>query len=102
ILIFSSFLLAKNALGEDITIPNPLGVNTFEDLLNKIIGFVFWVGIVLAPIMFIIAGFMYVISGGSPQKVQTAKKIMIYTAIGLAVLLLARGLVVALKSIIGA
>ncbi|MDO8559274.1 MAG: pilin [bacterium] len=81
---------------------NPLGATTtFQILLNKIIDFIFWVGMALAPVMLIVAGFMYVISSGSPQKVEQAKKIIIYTVIGLIVLLLAKGLVTVLESIIG-
>lgn len=85
-----------------IVIPNPLGPGaTFETLLNKIIDFLFWVGMAVAPVMFIVAGFLYVTSAGSPQKVESAKKMMIYAVIGLAVLLLAKGLVEVLKSVIG-
>ncbi len=91
----------SSCVGDACTIKNPLGVDNFEDLLNKIIDFIFWVGMALAPVMFIVAGFMYVISAGSPQKVEQAKKIIIYTVIGLVVLLLARGLVKVLESIIG-
>lgn len=86
--------------GNGITIENPLNYDTVEDLLNAVIDFIFWVGITVAPIMLIIAGFMYVTSGGT-GKLETAKNLMKYTFIGLAVLLLARGLVAVLQSIIG-
>lgn len=84
-----------------ITIPNPIGVDTFEELLNVLINFIFWVGIAIAPVVFIIAGFLYVISAGNAQKVETAKKMMWYTVIGLVVLLLAKGIVAVIKSVLG-
>ena len=55
----------------------------------------------IAPVMLIIAGFLFVTSGGSPERVQTAKKMMLYTLIGLVIILLAKGLITMLKSILG-
>lgn len=84
-----------------ITFTNPLGVNTFEELLEAIINFVFWVGITLAPLMIIIAGFTYVTSGGSPDKVKKAKDLMLWAIIGLVILIAAKGLVQVIRSILG-
>jgi len=80
---------------------NPLNVDTFEELLDAVIGFIFWVGMALAPLMLIIAGFMFVTSGGSPEKVNNAKRLAVYTLIGLAVVIAAKGLIAVLKSILG-
>jgi hypothetical protein len=87
--------------GGESTIRNPLSVNSFEELLDAFVNFIFWVGITLAPVMLIIAGFLYVTSSGSPEKVATAKRWIIWTLVGLAVVLLAKGLVAVLQSIIG-
>jgi hypothetical protein len=87
--------------GGGITIKNPLNVDNFPDLIDALINFIFWVGITLAPIMLIIAGLIFVTSSGSPEKVTTAKNFMIWTLVGLAVLLLAKGLVAVIKSILG-
>lgn len=84
-----------------VTIPNPLSVGSFEELLDAVVNFVFWIGITLAPVMLIIAGFIFVTSAGSPERVNTAKKWALYTIIGLAIVLLAKGLVAVLQSIIG-
>ena len=40
-------------------------------------------------------------AGGDPQKISKAKSIMIYTAIGLAVVLLAKGLIALIKDLLG-
>ena len=95
----------NKSLGEPIgtsCVCNPLKVNDFEALLNIVIDFIFWIGMALAPVMFIVAGLLYVTAAGNPQKTEQAKKIIIYTVIGLVVLLLARGLTEVLKSVIGA
>lgn len=90
-----------NCPAGSVCIPNPLCADTFEQLLDAITNFIFWIGITLAPVIFIIAGFLYVTALGDPHRIETAKKMMLYAVIGLAVLLLARGLVAVLKSIIG-
>jgi hypothetical protein len=81
---------------------NPLKYNNFEDIINALINFIFWIGVVgLAPLMLIIAGFIFVTAGGSPDRVSTAKRIIIYTLIGVAILLFAKGLILVVKSILG-
>jgi len=81
---------------------NPLKYGNFEDLVKAIINdFLIPVGITVAGIMFVIAGALFVTSAGDPEKVRTARRVMIYTAVGLAVILLASGLIAVLQSILG-
>jgi len=81
---------------------NPLKYGNFEDLIKAIINdFLIPVGITVAGIMFVIAGALFVTSAGDPEKVRTARRVMIYTAVGLAVILLASGLIAVLQSILG-
>jgi len=87
-------------LGE-FKIENPLAADTFEEVLDRLINFIFWVGITVAPVMLIIAGFMLVTALGDPKRVETAKKMILYTLIGLAIVILAKGLIAVLKSILG-
>jgi len=84
-----------------IDLPNPLKYNEFKDLVDAFINFIFWVGISLAPVMVLIAAFNFMTAGGDPYKVDIAKKILLYTAIGLAVVLMAKGLIGVLKNILG-
>ena len=104
-ILFFSFYISTNLVNADECplgqICNPLTTDSFEDLLGAITNFIFWVGMALAPVMLIIAGFMFVTSAGSPERVKTAQKMALYTVIGLAIILLASGLVAVLKSIIG-
>lgn len=80
---------------------NPLKVGTFEQLLDAVINFIFWVGIVLAPLMLIVGGFMYITSAGSPTGVTRAKNTIIWTLVGLTFLIAAKGLVNVIKSVLG-
>ena len=82
-------------------IENPLKYGTFEAIVGAISKFLFNIGLALASVMLVIAGFMYVTSAGDPNRVGTAKKLVLYTLIGLAIILLASGLIKVLESILG-
>ncbi len=99
---FPSWLSAQPVVvpGVAVELPNPLSVTDLPSLLNAIINLIFWAGLTIAPIVFIIAGFLYVTSAGSPGRVETAKKMMLYALIGLAVLLLARGFILVVKTVL--
>ena len=79
---------------------NPLACGTFPECIEKIIGFIFWIALAIVPIIIIIAGFLFLTSGGDPEKVQTAKKMILYACIGLVIILLAKGIISLIKSIL--
>ena len=83
------------------TLINPLACATFPECIEKIIGFVLWVATAIVPIMIIVAGFLFLTSGGDPEKARTAKRIIFWTVIGLAIILLAKGIISVIKQIIG-
>lgn len=98
ILLFS-FLIPS--LAEAIIIPNPLDAETFEELIENLIDFIFWVAVAIAPLMIIISGFYFLTAAGDPQKVKTAKDIILWTVVGFAIVLLAKGIISVIKEIIG-
>lgn len=98
-LFLVSFLMP--VLVEAITFPNPLNATTFEEIVNNIINFILYVGVAVFPIMAIIAGFLFLSSGGDPSKVKKAKDILLYSVIGLFIVLLAKGIISVLKSVLG-
>ncbi len=94
-------LLIVPFLVSAVTIENPLSYNTFDDLVAGLISFVTIVGIAVAPILFIIAGFYYLTAGGNPANVEKAKSIFTWTVIGLAIILLASSISYLVKNILG-
>ena len=84
-----------------IEIENPLEAESFEELLNTIVTFIYWIAIVIAPLMIMIAAFYLLTAGGDPKRVDTARRIILWTVIGLAIILFAKGLISVLKQIIG-
>ncbi len=84
-----------------VTIPNPLGYDTFGELIHAIISFIRNVALMIAPIIFIIAGLMYYFAGGNPEKAKTATNMIKWTLIGLAIILVANGITAVITDIMG-
>lgn len=80
---------------------NPLMACDFQELINIIINYIFWIAVVLAPLMILIAAFYLITAGGNPERVRTATRIIMYTLIGFAIILLAKGLVSLIINILG-
>jgi len=87
--------------GGIIKIESPINATSFEALVGGIVNFLFYIALVLAPLMIIIGAIYLLTSGGDPKKLETGKNIIIYTLIGLGIILLAKGLIAVLKTIIG-
>jgi len=84
-----------------ITIVSPISATSFEELIDVVINFIFWVAIVIVPIMVIVAAFYFLTSGGNSEKINTAKKIILFTFIGLFIVLLGKGIVAIIKQVLG-
>lgn len=81
---------ASSISNSNINIVNPLGsnINTLPDLLKAIINNILLpIGSVIAVIMFIWSGFLFVTAQGREEQIKTARKALLYTAIGTAILL---------------
>lgn len=104
IVVFVSLLCSASfVLAQGVTIPNPLsGVNSFGDLLLKIAGGVGALVAGLGTIMIIIAGILFLISAGSPERMKTAKTALVYAIVGIVIGVAATAIVATIKTIIGA
>jgi len=89
--IFFSLLLPL--IASAVSIPNPIGAENFTDLLNKIADFIFVLSLAIAPIMIIVAGFMFVLAQGEPEKIQKAKQMILWVLIGLLIVFAAKGII---------
>lgn len=84
----------------ETTIPNPVPWDTFEELIGRLIEWIINMALVVAPLIIVFAGFSYATAGGDPSKIEKAKTMLLYAAVGMAVVLLAKSLVDSLKKII--
>ena len=80
----------------------PGSITTTESLVDTIMGLVNWfawaVGLA-AVVMGLYAGIMFITAGGDATKVTTARNILLYAIVGIAVAILAFSLVAISKSI---
>lgn len=83
-----------------LELKNPLEHDTFGELIDAIIIFIFNIALVLAPLFIIIGGFYFVAAAGDAEKIQTGKRIILYTLIGFLIILISRGLVEVIKGLI--
>lgn len=86
----------------DITcICNPLQTTNFTSIISNVLTLLFNFAIVLAPLMAVIAGILFVSAGGNPAQITRAKQILIWTLVGFVIILLSRGLIAVLQAVIG-
>lgn len=82
--------LAEGLLGNPsgLSLPNPLGTTSdLPDLVNKIIGVVLDLLLVVAVVYLVYAGFLFVKAQGNPDAINDAKSNLLWAVIGLAVIL---------------
>lgn len=70
-----------------IEIPNPLEHDTTEEIIAAITDLLRLIALGIAPIMIIWGGIMIMAAGGSEEKVTKGKKTLMWTVIGLAIVL---------------
>ena len=100
ILIFGFILIPLIAVGE-VTIESPITATSVPALINNIVKYVFWIAMVLAPLMILVGAFYFMTAGGNPERVKTGQKIILWTIVGLAVILFSRGIISVIRSILG-
>jgi len=86
-----------------ITFAAPTSTTTFSGFLCNVIGFIN--KDILPPIavfMTLLAGFFFMLSGQDPQKATLARRIVLYTVIGVLLFLIAPGIVALIADILGA
>lgn len=94
-LIIFSFALPVKAL----TIINPITATTFEELIEAIVNLIFYLGMLIAPIMFIFAGIFFITAAGDSEKIQKAKNMIWWTVIGLILVIMAKGIIEVIQDI---
>ncbi|MBI2075177.1 MAG: hypothetical protein HYZ07_00525 [Candidatus Harrisonbacteria bacterium] len=87
-----------------IELENPLrssGVGSVSDLIGRITVAIQLLAGGVATVMVLVGAFKILTSGGEPKKYEEGKHTIVYAAIGLAIILLAGGVVSLVASILG-
>jgi Type IV secretion system pilin len=101
LLIFALILIPLSVFGQTVTINNPLNTNDILVVLGRIINWIFTIAISIAVIMYIVAGLRFVTAAGEPEKISTAKRMALWTSIGLGIAIAAKGIVALVGEILG-
>ena len=102
IILISGFILIPFIVaGNDVTIEPPITVTTIPDLINTITDWAFYIGVVLAPLMILVGAFYFMTAAGDPNKIATGKKIILWTIVGLAIILFSKGIISIIESGLG-
>ncbi|MGB2762554.1 MAG: hypothetical protein WBC21_03380 [Minisyncoccales bacterium] len=98
-ILSAGFILFTPLIIQGVEIENPLDCATIDCIIISIVSFIFYIALAIAPIMFIIAGLAFVTAAGDPVKIQKAKDIVLWTVIGLVIVLLSYGIINVIKEI---
>lgn len=86
-----------------VTLPNPLGEETtIQSLLCRIVTWLRDIGGILGTVIILIAAIQMLFAGGSEEKFATAKRTILYTVIGYAIILIGWGIVAIVAEVLGA
>lgn len=98
IVILGFVLIPLMALG--VEIEPPITVTTIPELVKTITTWAFRLGLILAPLMILVGAFYFLTAGGSPERIKTGQKIMLWTIIGLGIILFSRIIISIIESIL--
>jgi len=100
--------VVEDIVGEDneqeVKIDNPLGEgSTLWTLLDRIVAFIYIISFSVAVILFIFSGYRFIMEAGDPEKINSAKKMVWWTIIGLMIIIAANGIIdLVVNEILGA
>ena len=84
-----------------IELKNPLKAETLEEAIEALINFLFYLVMVVAPLMIIYAAFLMLTAAGATEQINKGKTIIFWTLMALVIVLLAKGLPSLIKGAMG-
>ncbi len=79
----------------------PTSIRSIDTLIENITNWIFYIALILAPLMILIGAFMYLTSAGDPNKVNKANSLIKWTIIGFAIILGGRAIVSLIRYLLG-
>ena len=104
-IIFSAlllFLLMPLFIQADVKFENPIEKESIQELIDAIVKFIWNLALIIAPLMIMIGAFYLITAAGDPEKINTGKKIITWTIVGIAIVLLSTGAMSIIKEILSA
>ena len=102
IVVTGLFGLANFAFAGSVTLTPPIAATDFCELFTSIANVIAMLIGALGTIMIIVSAILYLTSAGSPEKIGTAKKALIYAIVGIAIGISAGTIVAIIRELITA
>ena len=83
-----------------VALPNPAGFKSFPELLCLLARFIFMLSVPIVILMFLYGGFLFLTSAGSPERIRSAKNVLVYAVVGIIIAIAAQGIVLVVSSFI--
>lgn len=96
LLLFFPFLVSAKT----ITFQNPLRTNNFWEFVRQILNLIFTLAVPLTVVIIIIGGLLLVTAGGNEKQVEMGKKCIMYSLIGLVLIIMSNGIIRLLQYLI--
>ncbi len=87
---------------ETVIICPPTKYTKIECLVESVSNWIFYIGLILAPLMFVLAGGYFITAAGNENKVKTGKSIATWTIVGLVVILMVKAFISVIRFVLGA
>jgi hypothetical protein len=97
------FFAINFSFGQTTTISfkNPVSATSFDVILGKTIDLIFWIAVALLPLFGLISAFQILTSGGNPEKIDLAKRIIIYAILGFIIITFAKAVKYIIFNLLG-
>ena len=98
-----NFIVAQAASHSlpSFNIQNPVRIGGgLAGILNLIINFITNIMFIIAPVMYLWAGFQYLTSGGDSAKIKSAKNTLIWTTVGIVIILIGEGIIYIVQNLL--
>ena len=97
LLIVPLFIQAQDNV---VGLENPILSTSVQAVIKGISDWAWDIGFVLAPLMMIVGAFYLMTASGDPDRINTGKKIITWTIIGIAILWMSTHIITLIKNIL--
>jgi|GEM_PF-2493132 len=63
---------------------------TFESIIHTLVSYIFWIAIVICPLIIVVGAFLFLTSAGDPSRTKKGKDLIKWAVIGLAVIVFSK------------
>ena len=97
--IYPLSIQADDASVFSLDVKSPLQYHNLMELANSIVNILVWVAFAVLTISILYAGFMFIGSGGDTTKIKKAKDALVYTLVGLLIILFSKFIIAIIKGV---